>query len=199
MVGAGLLRSRRVTPTLACRSALVAFSMAALVFAGCRGKGKDAEAPPKTEPVAEATKPTTPPPPGLSRDALYAYGTAIQAVRAANLDEARNLLKQAVELQPDFTEAWYNLGATTSRLAMAAAVDSRDLEALALFREAVLEKRRAQALVDDGKWFVYKTREEQDQVISDLRHALEDADAVMADEASLLAAMRIWAASGRAR
>jgi hypothetical protein len=180
---------------------LVALSLtaAALGFAGCRAKGNVAEAPPTNEPVAMATAaaPTPSSPPGLSRDVLYAYQSAIQAVRASSLDEARNLLKMAVELQPDFTEAWYNLGATTSRLAMAAAAESRDQEALALFREAVQEKRRAQALIDEGKWFVYKTREEQDQVISDLRHALEDADAVMADEASLLAAMRIWAASGR--
>jgi tetratricopeptide (TPR) repeat protein len=178
----------------------VAVSLSVLGIAGCRGKAKDAEALPKTEPVAEAAAPpTTPPPPGLSNKALQAYVDAKIAIRAANLDEARNLLKQAVEVQSDFTEAWYNLGATTSRLAMAAAVDSRDQEAIALFREAVDEKRRAQALVDEGKWFVYKTREEQDQVIFDLRHALEDADAVLADEASLLAAMRIWAASGRIR
>lgn len=183
--------------TLACR--LVAVSLAALLIAGCRGRGKDAEALPKNEPVAEATPPTSPPPPGLSTRALQAYVDAKLAIRAANLDEARNLLKQAVEVEPDFTEAWYNLGATTSRLSMAAAVDARDQEAIALFREAVEEKRRAQALIDDGKWFVYKTREEQDQVIFDLRHALEDADAVLADEASLLAAMRIWAASGRIR
>jgi hypothetical protein len=30
-------------------------------------------------------------------------------------------------------------------------------------------------------------------VISDLQHALEDVDAVLADEPSLLAAMRMWA------
>ncbi len=184
------------------RLALVALFLAALGFASCQGKDKDAEAPPKFEPVAEvaeATVPTAPPPSGLSIEAFRAYQAAILAVRGENLDEARDLLKQAVELQPDFTEGWYNLGATTSRLAMAAAVDARDQEALDLFREAVEEKRRAQALIDEGKWFVYTTREEQDQVIFDLRHALEDADAVMADEASLLAAMRLWAGSGRLR
>jgi tetratricopeptide (TPR) repeat protein len=190
-----------VARTLAFR--LLAVSLAALGIAACRGQSKDAEALPKNEPVAEATTPTSPPttptPLGLSAKALQAYVDARAATRAANLDEARDLLKQAVAIQPDFTEAWYNLGATTSRLSMAAAVNERDQEAIALFREAVEEKRRAQALVEDGKWFVYKTSEEQDQVISDLRHALEDADAVLADEPSLLAAMRIWAASGRIR
>ncbi len=181
------------------RLTLGAFFLAALGFASCRGKDKAAEAPPTTEPVMEATASTAPPPPGLSLEAFRAYQDAKVAVRAESLDEARDLLKRAVELQPDFTEGWYNLGATTSRLAMAAAAEARDQEALALFRSAVEQKRRAQALIGEGKWFVYTTPEEQDQVIFDLRHALEDADAVMADEASLLAAMRIWAASGRLR
>jgi hypothetical protein len=139
------------------------------------------------------------PPIGLSAEAYEAYEAGKHSIRAGDLAGGHQHLKAAVEAQPDFTEGWYNLGATTSRLAIEAAGSGRDDEALALFRESVDQKRRAQELIDQGKWFVYTTASDQETVRSDLGHALEDADAVLADEASLLAALRLWAASGRSR
>ena len=58
----------------------------------------------------------------------------------------------------------------------------------------VTQKRRASDLIAEGKWFVYLKEDEQKGVVSDLRHALEDADAVVQDEESLLIALRMWAA-----
>jgi len=114
-------------------------------------------------------------------------------VSAGDLAGAREHFLEAVAAEPGFTEAWYNLGATTTRLSIAAAGAGKNQEALAFFREGLDQKRRASALIDEGRWFLY-TPEQREQVISDLQHALEDADAVLADQASLLAALRLWAA-----
>lgn len=159
---------------------------------GCRGTAE-----PQRERESRAAAPTPAPAPvGLSPAALEAYEAAKRSVFAGDLDEARGHFTEATDAQPDFTEAWYNMGAATSRLSIAAAGAGEDQRALALFREAVSQKRRARALIDEGKWFVYTKVEEQEQVISDLQHALEEADAVMADDDSLLTALRM-AAAGR--
>jgi hypothetical protein len=98
-----------------------------------------------------------------------------------------------VDLMPDFTEGWYNLGAAASRLAVEAAGRGEDPAALAFFREGVDAKRRADQLIREGKWFVYSPPQ-QAQVTSDLAHALEDADEVLANEPALLIALRLHAA-----
>jgi hypothetical protein len=184
------------------RSGILAAATAAIVaigLGGCRGRG--AETPPDaaaesaagSSAGAEATAAATPPP-GLTAPAWEAYVAARKAIYDSNLVEGQVRLKEAIAAQSDFTEAWYNLGATTSRLAIEAAGAGRDAEALMLFRESVTQKRRAGDLIAEGKWFVYLKQDEQAGVVSDLQHALEDADAVLADEDSLLAALRIWAA-----
>jgi len=105
-------------------------------------------------------------------------------------------LELAVRYQPDFTEAWYNLGACRGNRALEAIRAEDEAGALELFRSAVEAKRKAKALMDQEVWYVYLTKQEQQQVRDDVEAALEDADAVMADEASLLAAMRLMAGSG---
>jgi hypothetical protein len=74
-----------------------------------------------------------------------------------------------------------------------AAGRGEDPAALAFFREGVDAKRRADQLIRDGKWFIYSPPQ-QAQVISDLAHALEDADEVLANEPALLIALRLHAA-----
>jgi predicted negative regulator of RcsB-dependent stress response len=169
----------------------------ALLLVGCKSKAASSEQ--TNDPAAErggdpaaAAAATPAPPPGLSAEAFQAYEAAKQSVEANDLATARGHFQDAVAAQPDFTEGWYNLGATTTRLAAVAALAGQDPEAIALFREGVNQKRRAESLIGQGKWYIY-TPQQQEQVISDLQHALEDVDAVLADEPSLLAAMRMWA------
>jgi hypothetical protein len=50
--------------------------------------------------------------------------------------------------------------------------------------------------MDQGVWYVYLTTAEQQQTREDVEAALEDADAVLDDEASLLTAMRLMAGAG---
>jgi hypothetical protein len=109
-------------------------------------------------------------------------------------DYARSALEfgRAVELAPDFTEGWYNLGAATSRLAVEAAGRGDDAEALRLVRAGVEQKRRARDLISAGTWWIYDARQ-QAVVRHDLEEALRDVDAVLADEPSLLAALRLQA------
>ncbi len=175
------------------RVATAAVVVVTAVLGACRSDGAGAAA--AREGAAAAETPAAPtPPPGLSAPAWEAYVAARKAIYDNNLVEGQARFKEAIAAQPDFTEAWDNLGATTSRRALEAAGAGRDAEALTLFRESVTQKRRSSDLIAEGKWFVYLKPEEQAGVVSDLQHALEDADAVLADEDSLLAAMRIWAA-----
>ncbi|MBI2264437.1 MAG: hypothetical protein HYU64_04615, partial [Armatimonadetes bacterium] len=118
------------------------------------------------------------------------YKKAIDAVQAEQYEEAQALLEKAVSQNSEFTEAWYNLGATRGVLAVIAAHENNDSAALHYFREAVAAKRRAKDLMDQGK-FVFYNKSQQDEVRSDVEHALEDADEVMGDERSLLIALRI--------
>jgi hypothetical protein len=181
---------------------MLAAAMAAMLAVGlgaCRGQGAGtppdagaASAEGSSASVAGTAVEATPPP-GVSAPAWEAYAAARKAIWANDLALGQLRFKEAIAAQFDFTEAWYNLGATTSRLAIEAAGAGRDGEALTLFRESVTQKRRASDLIAEGKWFVYLKPEEQEGVVSDLRHALEDADEVVANEEALLAALRMWA------
>jgi tetratricopeptide (TPR) repeat protein len=121
-----------------------------------------------------------------------AYEAARLAIRSDDTEEARRQFQRAVELMPEFTEGWYNLGASTTILAIRAAGAGDDAEALTLFREAVAAKRRAQDLIGEGKWFIYEDPERA-KVVHDLTEALPEADEVLADESSLLIALRLYA------
>ena len=134
---------------------------------------------------------------GLAADARTAYEDAKRAVSARDYGAAQARLQEAVSAQPDFTEGWYNLGATQVHLAIQAARDGRDGEAVQLFRQAVESKRTARGLMEQKRWYVYLRAAEQDQVRSDVDQGLEDADEVLADEQSLLAALRLWAGQVR--
>lgn len=59
--------------------------------------------------------------------------------------------------------------------------------AVRLFREAVDAKRTAQQLMSMGKYMVWDERQ-RERAWSDLSKALEDVDAVLADERSLVTA-----------
>lgn len=150
-------------------------------------------APPTTAPApAGAPGPLTLPPPVRA-----VYEEAKQAVRVGDYEAARVSLEEAVRLLPDFTEGWYNLGATFTHLAIRAASQGADADAGRLFRQAVESKRTSRDLMNRERWYVYKSPGEQQQVRSDVDAGLEDAEEVLANEASLLAALRLWGAMGR--
>lgn len=145
---------------------------------------------PAATPVATVT--SSPATAGLNPDARAAYDLGLGAAREGDLASAARGFSRAAELQPDFTEAWYNLGAATSRQAAEVAGRGHDAEALQLFRAAVGHKRRAGELIASDTWWIYDEGQ-QAVVRSDLENALRDADAVLADEKSLLIALRMQA------
>lgn len=170
--------------------------MASVVLAACGGAkdqhGTSARAAP---PRATTTRRAGPPP--VVRPTPFpgrvAYETAKQAVFRGELEPAIRALEQATSENPDFTEAWYQLGAARSNLAIAT-VESDESAAVSLFYDAVSAKRQAQLLMDQGLFWVWDEAA-QAEARSDLANALEDVDEVMANEEALVAALRIYAAA----
>jgi tetratricopeptide (TPR) repeat protein len=163
--------------------------LAILALGACRR----AAAPP---PSAAASSPSSAAAAGdlrpLAAEARRDYQEAQRLVYVGNLEEAQAALERAVAAQPDFTEGWYNLGATYSSLAVREAGEGHDATALELVKKAVSAKNRARELMGSEAWFLYDERQRQ-TVREDVAHALEDADAVLADPASLLVALRLRA------
>ncbi len=131
--------------------------------------------------------------PALNPQARAAYERARTEHQQGKVAAMQSSLEEAVRYQPDFTEAWYNLGACRANRALQSIRADDEAAALEFFRTAVEAKRKAQGLMEQGVWFVYLTESEQGQVREDVDSALEDADEVMEDEAALLQAMRLWA------
>jgi Tfp pilus assembly protein PilF len=154
---------------------------------------------PAQTPPAPAETPSPAPSAGLrplAPEVRALYREAQGFVTAGNLDQARATLERAVAAEPDFTEAWYNLGATYSNLSVQDAGRGADGTALSLFRQAVTAKERARTLMNEDKWFLYRERE-REIVRHDVEEALRDSESVMADEAALLVALRMRARAGR--
>jgi tetratricopeptide (TPR) repeat protein len=128
---------------------------------------------------------------GLSKAVKDAYAAAIQNVRNNDLEAAEANLKKAVRLKPDFTEAWYNLGAAQTFMAMNLAREEKDRDAVLKFREAVESKKKSQSLMDKNTWYVYK-EPEQENVRHDVREALRNVDELLANEQMLLLLLKIY-------
>lgn len=125
--------------------------------------------------------------------ALAAYEQAKAAIAGGQMRAAVESLQQAIAHDEQFAEAWYQLGAAQTRLAIEAVRSDEEL-AVSLYRQAVASKQRARTLIEAGSLRVW-TPQQVDQVRSDLGHALEDAEAVLADRPSLIAALHLWAQS----
>jgi tetratricopeptide (TPR) repeat protein len=128
---------------------------------------------------------------GLSKAVKDAYAAAINNVKSNDLEAAESNLKKAVSLKPDFTEAWYNLGATQTLLAIGMAKDEKNNEAVSKFREAVDSKKRSRELMDRNIWYIYKDQE-QNNVRHDVKEALEDIEKMLANETGLLFMLKIY-------
>ncbi len=128
----------------------------------------------------------------LAPEALTRYREAQQLVTAGDLDRAQTAFEAAVAAQPDFTEGWYNLGATYSNQAVRDVAQGRDLLALDSVRRGVTAKSRARDLMNADVWFLYDASQ-REVVRHDVAQALADADAVLADPESLIVALRLRA------
>jgi hypothetical protein len=128
---------------------------------------------------------------GLSKAVKDSYEAAKHGVKINDLVSAEFNLKKAVSFKPDFTEAWYNLGATQANLSMELAKENKNKEAISKFKEAVDSKKRAKELMDKNSWFIYK-EDEQKNVRSDVENALADVDETIANEETLLMLLKTW-------
>ncbi len=131
--------------------------------------------------------------PKVPAEAMAAYDNAKDAVWDSNFDEAARLLKVAVEIKPDFTEALYNLGATQTHQAIKA-IHTDEKTAVQYFRDGVQNKKKSHELMVQGIWFEYNP-DEQKQTQADVEQALVEADEIMAkeNESALIAALKVWA------
>jgi len=141
------------------------------------------------------TTPAPPPTQPSSTPALAAYQEAKQAVGSGDLEGARSALNRAVESDPQFAEAWYQLGATETNLAIQWVNDDEG-RAVQLFRDGVDHKRTAEGLMRQGSYRVW-TPAQQEQSWEDLQQGLEGVDELLADEATLVQALRMYAAGAR--
>jgi len=131
-------------------------------------------------------------PANVPEDAWKYYEHAKDAVYESDLTRAESDLSNAVRIKPDFTEAWYNLGATQARMAINLTREHREHEAVLMFRTAVESKKRARELMIQEKWFEYEGQQ-RTQVRYDVEQALADADEVIHYDASLIKALWLWA------
>ena len=137
--------------------------------------------------------PVRAPPAGIPAEAWKYYEDAKEAVYNSDLARAEKDLAGAVRVKPDFTEAWYNLGATQANIAIdIIRHDGSESAAVRKFREGVDSKKKARELMIQGKWFEYQG-EQRTQTRYDVEQALEYADETLANEPALIDAMRMWA------
>jgi len=151
------------------------------------GGGEPAPTPESSRPARVEPAPTDP--------ALQAYAEAKNYVIGGNLDSAREALNRAVAADPQFAEAWYQLGATETNMAIEA-VNADEDRAVQLFRDGVDHKRTAEGLMRQGAYRVW-TPPQQEEAWNDLQQGLEGVDELLADEATLVQALRMYAGGAR--
>jgi tetratricopeptide (TPR) repeat protein len=160
------------------------FALIALASVG----GCNREAPPRT--LAPASTPAEATPPIEAFAGQFAYQEAKGLIQANDLRAAVNSLTRAIEQNPDFSEAYYQLGAAKTNLAIQQ-IHYDERNAIELFREGVAAKKQARHLMTLNKYYVWNQRQ-RERAWSDLREALRDVDAVLADEPSLIAALKMY-------
>ena len=163
----GVFRFLRIGFTVAVSAALVA---------GC---GKGISPPPAPSPAAVPVKKAEIAGVGIYRDALATEDS----------EEALRLLEQAVRANPRLAEAWYEVGRQKLKLAPDI-VKLDELRGMQIFREGLEAEKEALRLLDAGKVTVWNAAEE-DQARAMLATDLANVDATLADQESLLRALRV--------
>lgn len=160
---------------------------ALLVLALLAACSRETPPPASSAPIAQA------PEAAASSEAFrgqFAYGEAKEHIQGNNLRAAIGSLEQAIAQNPEFSEAYYQLGAAKTNLAIEE-VRYDERSAIQLFREGVAAKKEAHHLMSLNKFYVWNAQQ-REQAWNDLREALRDADAVLADEASLVVALKMY-------
>jgi len=111
------------------------------------------------------------------------------AFKTEDLDERLHLLELAVRANPRLAEAWYELGRLKVRRAPVV-IKTNELQAVAMFREGLEAEQEALRLLDSRKLAVW-TSDEEIQARESLATDLANANEVMADQDSLLNALRM--------
>jgi tetratricopeptide (TPR) repeat protein len=161
------------------------FALIALASVG--GCSREAPAPGTLAPAATRAElaPSTEAFPGQ-----FAYQEAKGYIQANDLRSAVSALQRAIEQNPEFAEAYYQLGAAKTNLAIQQ-IRYDERSAIGLFRAGVDAKKQARHLMRLNKYYVWNERQ-RERAWSDLREALRDVDAVLADEPGLVAALKMY-------
>lgn len=120
-----------------------------------------------------------------------AYQEAKGLIRQRDLRAAIQSLQRAIEANPEFAEAWYQLGAAKANLAIQE-VRSDEAAAVQLFREGVEAKKQALHLMRLGKCYVWDA-EQRKRAWADVQEALRGVDEVLADRRVTVAALKSYA------
>lgn len=163
----GVFRFLRIGFTIAASAALLA---------GC---GKGISPPPAPSPAAAPVK----------QAEIAGVGIYRAALAAQDSEEALRLLEQAVRANPRLAEAWYEVGRQKVKLAPDV-VKLDELRGIQIFREGLEAEKEALRLLDAGKVTVWNAAEE-DQARAMLATDLANVDETLADQESLLRALRV--------
>jgi hypothetical protein len=144
--------------------------------------------------VAACSKATSPPPPAPSAaPARKAEIAGVESYRHAlateDSEERLRLLEQTVRANPRLAEAWYEVGRRKVKLAPDI-VKLDELQGIQVFREGLEAEKEALRLLDAGKVTIWNAAEE-DQARATLATDLANVDETLADQDSLLRALRV--------
>jgi tetratricopeptide (TPR) repeat protein len=107
------------------------------------------------------------------------YNQGVEEMQKKNFETARGHFEKAVAENPDFAEAWYNLGSVKERIARKAAADKKDEEAVKAFKSAFEDIKKAKSLMDGGKFVAYKESGEQTRLKDQLAKELEVRESIL--------------------
>jgi len=144
--------------------------------------------------VAACGKASSPPPPApaavpVRKAEIAGVGIYREALAAQDNEDALRLLEQAVRANPRLAEAWYELGRQKVKLAPDI-VKLDELRGIQIFREGLEAEKEALRLLDAGKVTVWNAAEE-DRAHATLTTELANVDETLADQESLLRALRV--------
>jgi tetratricopeptide (TPR) repeat protein len=120
---------------------------------------------------------------------IAGVGIYREALATEDNEEALRLLEQAVRANPRLAEAWYDVGRRKVKLAPHI-VKLDELRGIQIFREGLEAEKEALRLLDAGKVTVWNAAEE-DQARATLATDLANVDETLADQESLLRALRV--------
>jgi hypothetical protein len=144
--------------------------------------------------ITACGKASSPPPPAPSatpvrKAQIAGVETYRHALATEDGEESLRLLEQAVRANPRLTEAWYEVGRRKVKLAPDI-VKLDELQGIQVFREGLEAEKEALRLLDAGKVTIWNAAEE-DQARATLAIDLANVDETLADQESLLRALRV--------